>query len=98
MARADGTGGRRGYRTGMRFEIIDDSTPLGAPIEQVAQHAADAASTRYTADGGTDVEHALQEELHSRGLRAVDTDWVAAAARAIRSGHGADIARGTGAP
>ena len=78
-----------GYFLTMEFEKIHEGD-LGAPLEDVAQEAVDAASTTYTNTPDIDVQQHLREQLHSRGLRASEAtlDEIAAT---IRSGHTVEL-------
>lgn len=60
---------------------------LGASVEDVAQEAIDATATTYTTDAGIDVDEHLRLQLSSRGIKAVNEEWLAETGHTIRSGH-----------
>jgi N-acetylglucosamine-6-phosphate deacetylase len=70
----------------MQFETID-GRDLAAPVLDVVQEAIDATATTYTRSPEIDVDHALHQELRSRGVRASSDATVEEIAHAIRSGH-----------
>jgi hypothetical protein len=70
----------------MEFETIHDHE-LGAPVRDVAQEAVDATAVLWSRSSGIDVEQSLRDELHSRGLRAVDDGSLRRLADDIRSGR-----------
>jgi hypothetical protein len=72
----------------MEFEMEPEvDGELGARVEDVAQEAIDATATTYTNDAGIDVDEFLRVQLSSRGIRAVNEEWLAETAHQIRSGH-----------
>jgi hypothetical protein len=74
----------------MEFEIIHEGD-LGAPVEDIAQEAVDAAATTYTNAPDIDVQQHLREQLHSRGLRATTEATLDEIAATIRSGHPVEL-------
>jgi hypothetical protein len=70
----------------MQFETIHPRD-LGAPIQDVAQEAVDATATRYTRTPDIDVEQTLREQLHGRGIRAIDEATITDIAVRVREGH-----------
>jgi hypothetical protein len=81
----------------MEFEVVRGSQhDLGAPIEDVAQEAADATALAYTNDAGIDVEDHLRAQLSSRGIAAADEATLAELARQVRSGHEPAVGRPDG--
>ena len=81
----------------MKFEIANDyDGELGAPIDDVAQEAIDAAATTYTGDASVDVEQQLRAQLASRGIQAADEESIAQIAQEIRSGHHVSVGRPDG--
>lgn len=76
----------------MRFQTAHDGPDdLGAPIEDVAQEAIEAAALTYASDAGIDVEEHLRAQLSSRGLAAADESTIPEVAEAIRAGHSPSV-------
>jgi hypothetical protein len=65
---------------------------LGPRAEDVAQEAIDATATAYTDNAEIDVDEQLRIQLSSRGIRAVNEEWLSETAREIRSGHHTRVA------
>ena len=60
---------------------------LGAPLQRIVQEALAATETTYAGDPSINVEDALRDELHSRGVSSVNPAWAESAATSVRAGH-----------